>query len=159
MCPSTSAANFCKTDMPASQRCGDSGTNQLDIDQSAYMALTGQAFGNVSTCEKEWERVGTNCFGEWNADGGCVIRGLRWRLPFRRRAARGIQAARLQLLRPRVRGARRRVRVLGGWLLRGRLLRGRLLRRLLRLRNRRWGWWAMRILALSFELGALKSEF
>ena len=49
--------------MPADQRCGDAGTNQLDIDSSAYvrflftsqkpntdriqMALTGQAFGSV----------------------------------------------------------------------------------------------------------------
>ena len=48
-CPSTSAANFCKTDVPSNQRCGDSGTNQLDIDKSAYMALTGQPFGGVST--------------------------------------------------------------------------------------------------------------
>ena len=48
-CPSTSAANFCKTDVPSNQRCGDSGTNQLDIDRSAYMALTGQPFGGVST--------------------------------------------------------------------------------------------------------------
>ena len=47
-CASTSPSNFCKTDMPSTQRCGDSGTNQLDIDTSAYMALTGQAFGNVS---------------------------------------------------------------------------------------------------------------
>ena len=47
-CGSTSPSNYCKTDMPSTQRCGDSGTNQLDIDTSAYMALTGQAFGNVS---------------------------------------------------------------------------------------------------------------
>ncbi len=47
-CPSTSAYNFCKTNMPANQRCGDPGTNQLDIDQSAYMALTGQPYGAVS---------------------------------------------------------------------------------------------------------------
>lgn len=47
-CPSKSAYNFCKTDIPANQRCGDSKTNQLDIDHSAYMALTGQAFGSVS---------------------------------------------------------------------------------------------------------------
>lgn len=46
-CASTSPSNYCKTDMPSTQRCGDSGTNQLDIDTSAYMALTGQAFGNV----------------------------------------------------------------------------------------------------------------
>ena len=53
-CPSKSAYNFCKTDMPASQRCGDPGTNQLDIDKSAYAALTGQAYGDVwcSLCPK-----------------------------------------------------------------------------------------------------------
>ncbi|KAL6715076.1 hypothetical protein ACLMJK_007337 [Lecanora helva] len=44
-CPSKSAYNFCKIDMPANQRCSDPGTNQLDIDQSAYIALTGQAWG------------------------------------------------------------------------------------------------------------------
>lgn len=48
-CASTSPSNYCKTDMPSTQRCGDSGTNQLDIDTSAYMALTGQAFGNGPT--------------------------------------------------------------------------------------------------------------
>ena len=48
VCPSTSALNFCKTNMPANQRCGDPTTNQLDIDSSAYMALTGQAAGGVS---------------------------------------------------------------------------------------------------------------
>lgn len=48
-CPSVSPENYCKTDMPLNQRCGDSSTNQLDIDQSAYMALTGQPFGSVST--------------------------------------------------------------------------------------------------------------
>ena len=47
-CASTSASNYCKTDMPSSQRCGDLGTNQLDIDTSAYVALTGQPFGSVS---------------------------------------------------------------------------------------------------------------
>ena len=47
-CPASSAYNYCKTNMPANQRCSDAGTNQLDIDQSAYMALTGQAYGGVS---------------------------------------------------------------------------------------------------------------
>lgn len=47
-CASTSPSNYCKTDMSSNQRCGDSGTNQLDIDTSAYMALTGEAFGNVN---------------------------------------------------------------------------------------------------------------
>lgn len=46
-CPAAHAENFCKTDVPADQRCG-AGTNTLDIDQSAYHALTGQGFGSVS---------------------------------------------------------------------------------------------------------------
>ena len=49
-CPASSAYNYCKTGMPANQRCGDPGTNQLDIDQTAYMALTGQPYGGVSAC-------------------------------------------------------------------------------------------------------------
>lgn len=49
-CPAASAYNFCKTNMPLNQRCGDSGTNQLDIDVSAYMGLTGQVYGGVSIC-------------------------------------------------------------------------------------------------------------
>ena len=47
-CPHTSAWNYCKTDTALDQRCGDYQTNQLDIDQSAYVALTGEAFGSVS---------------------------------------------------------------------------------------------------------------
>ena len=46
-CPSTNAWNFCETDTPANERCGSSSTNSLDIDMSAYQALTGQAW-NVS---------------------------------------------------------------------------------------------------------------
>ena len=53
-CASTSPSNYCKTDVPSTQRCGDSGTNQLDIDTSAYMALTGQAFGNVREPHEPW---------------------------------------------------------------------------------------------------------
>jgi len=45
-CPSESAYNFCKTDVPAAERCGSSSTNSLDIDQSAYLALTGESFGS-----------------------------------------------------------------------------------------------------------------
>ena len=52
-CPAESAYNFCKTDVPAQERCGDSGTNSLDIDQSAYQALTGTAFGSVSQLQTE----------------------------------------------------------------------------------------------------------
>ena len=49
-CPSTNAWNFCKTDIPANERCGTGSTNSLDIDMSAYKALTGQAW-NVSLLE------------------------------------------------------------------------------------------------------------
>ena len=48
-CPQSNPQNYCKTDMAANQRCFDPNTNQLDIDQSSYEALTGQAFGSVST--------------------------------------------------------------------------------------------------------------
>jgi len=44
-CPNVHAGNFCKTDIPKNERCNDYETNQLDIDQSAYQALTGQPFG------------------------------------------------------------------------------------------------------------------
>ena len=47
-CPQTNPQNYCKIDMTPNQRCQDPITNQLDIDQSAYEALTGQASG-VST--------------------------------------------------------------------------------------------------------------
>ncbi|MCJ1476318.1 hypothetical protein MMC13_004984 [Lambiella insularis] len=43
-CPSVSAWNYCKTMYPMEQRCGNPKVNQLDIDQSAYVALTGVAF-------------------------------------------------------------------------------------------------------------------
>ena len=46
-CPSTNAYNYCKTDVPAEQRC-ESSSNALDIDQAAYQALTGQPYGSVS---------------------------------------------------------------------------------------------------------------
>lgn len=47
-CPSESAYNFCKTDVPADERCGSSSTNSLDIDESAYAALTGSGWTNSS---------------------------------------------------------------------------------------------------------------
>ena len=46
-CPATHAQNFCKTNIDPKQRCGDPGVNQLDIDTSAYQALTGAPFGSV----------------------------------------------------------------------------------------------------------------
>ena len=65
-CPSSNAQNFCKTDVPADQRCGSGSVNQLDIDQSAYMALTGVAFGSVRLSYQQswvtlliWNRVPT----------------------------------------------------------------------------------------------------
>lgn len=44
-CPYTHACNFCKTNIPADQRCQSHDKNQLDIDVSAYKALTDQDFG------------------------------------------------------------------------------------------------------------------
>jgi hypothetical protein len=44
-CPSVNAWNYCKTDIPANQRCESSTTNQLDIDMNAYEQLTGQPYG------------------------------------------------------------------------------------------------------------------
>ncbi|MCJ1421383.1 hypothetical protein MMC32_007746 [Xylographa parallela] len=43
-CPSVSAWNYCKTEVPSNQRCGNPKTNSMDIDQSAYGALTGVDF-------------------------------------------------------------------------------------------------------------------
>lgn len=47
-CPAVNAWNFCKTKIPANERCESRDTNQLDIDRSAYKALTGQESGFVS---------------------------------------------------------------------------------------------------------------
>jgi hypothetical protein len=47
-CPSESAYNYCKTSVPAAERCGASGTNALDIDESAYKALTGSSWSSSS---------------------------------------------------------------------------------------------------------------
>jgi len=46
-CPASHADNYCKTNVPGDERCAP-GTNSLDIDQSAYQALTGQPSGSVS---------------------------------------------------------------------------------------------------------------
>lgn len=51
-CPSTNALNYCKANapysVPANQRCGDAGTNQLDIDTAGYKALTGKEWTSSS---------------------------------------------------------------------------------------------------------------
>ena len=63
-CPSTHAQNYCKSAIPKNQRCMDSSTNQLDIDVSAYQALTGAAFGSVSSpliLASFVLDIGTNC--------------------------------------------------------------------------------------------------
>lgn len=39
-CPASHAANYCKSLVPADQRCGSSETNSLDIDAKAYKELT-----------------------------------------------------------------------------------------------------------------------
>ena len=46
-CPASHADNFCKTNVPGDERCAP-GSNTMDIDQSAYQALTGQPLGSVS---------------------------------------------------------------------------------------------------------------
>ncbi len=61
-CPSVSPINYCKTNMPLNQRCGDANTNQLDIDQSAYMPLTGQAFGSVSAQPSRYMEIELTIF-------------------------------------------------------------------------------------------------
>lgn len=43
-CPHNSAMNYCKTEQPSNQTCTSDSTNQLDIDQNAYMTLTGEAY-------------------------------------------------------------------------------------------------------------------
>ena len=43
-CPSVSAWNYCKTEVPTNERCGNPKVNSMDIDQSAYGALTGVDF-------------------------------------------------------------------------------------------------------------------
>ncbi|KAI4195415.1 MAG: hypothetical protein LQ346_003434, partial [Caloplaca aetnensis] len=50
-CPAQTAWNYCKAlasdprdIVPANQRCADPNTNQVDIDLSAYPALTGQSY-------------------------------------------------------------------------------------------------------------------
>lgn len=35
-CPASNAFNFCKTEVPADERCSDRNANSLDIDISAY---------------------------------------------------------------------------------------------------------------------------
>ena len=39
-CPAGNAQNYCKTDVPADERCGSDQTNSLDIDVRAYQNLT-----------------------------------------------------------------------------------------------------------------------
>lgn len=45
-CPSESAQNYCKTNVPADERCGSSSTNSFDLDISAYRALTGVSWSS-----------------------------------------------------------------------------------------------------------------
>jgi hypothetical protein len=45
-CPSVSAYNYCKTSVPAEERCGAG--NSLDISLDAYLALTGIPWSSVS---------------------------------------------------------------------------------------------------------------
>ncbi|MCJ1337192.1 hypothetical protein MMC09_002474 [Bachmanniomyces sp. S44760] len=45
-CPATSAYNYCKSSIDPAQRCSSSTQNNIDIDRSAYAALTGLEFGS-----------------------------------------------------------------------------------------------------------------
>ena len=56
-CPATSAFNYCKTNIPANQRCGDGTTDQLDIDQAAYLGLTGVATVNLHFGASRYPRM------------------------------------------------------------------------------------------------------
>ena len=52
-CPAGNAQNYCKTRVPADERCGSNRTNSLDIDVRAYKNLTaGGTDGGV-----EWDAV------------------------------------------------------------------------------------------------------
>ena len=47
-CPATNAFNYCKSTIPIAERCGDPNTNSIDIDETAYQALTGIIWDSVS---------------------------------------------------------------------------------------------------------------
>ena len=69
-CPAGNAQNYCKTDVPADERCGSNETNSLDIDVGAYRGLTaGMMGGGV-----EWDSVSC-ALVLWE---GCVLM-MRWR--------------------------------------------------------------------------------
>lgn len=46
-CPASSAFNFCNTEVPPNERCGDSSVNSLDIDITTYQTITGTPFRSV----------------------------------------------------------------------------------------------------------------
>ncbi|GAB7355652.1 hypothetical protein MBLNU459_g6366t1 [Dothideomycetes sp. NU459] len=60
-CPSESAYNYCKTDVPAAERCGSSSTNSLDIDESAYKALTGTAWSSSGAANLDISITSSSC--------------------------------------------------------------------------------------------------
>ena len=54
-CPAGNAQNYCKTKVPADERCGSNQTNSLDVDVGAYRNLTLGMNGGV-----EWDAVSLN---------------------------------------------------------------------------------------------------
>lgn len=69
-CPAGDARNYCKTDVPADERCGSDRTNSLDIDVGAYKNLTGGMDGGVA-----WDTVSLAVFsmcGVDITDEGCT---------------------------------------------------------------------------------------
>lgn len=51
-CPAGNAQNYCKTDVPADERCGSDQINSLDIDFRAYQNLTAGMDGGM-----QWDAV------------------------------------------------------------------------------------------------------
>ena len=54
-CPAGNAQNYCKTKVPADERCGSNQTNSLDVDVGAYRNLPLGMNGGV-----EWDAVSLN---------------------------------------------------------------------------------------------------
>ncbi|KAI4133104.1 MAG: hypothetical protein LQ338_000369 [Usnochroma carphineum] len=79
-CPSDTAWNYCKAlasnpmdDVPANQRCADPNTNQVDIDVSAYPALTdGQSYSAVSLCVMSYMGSTPNLDIRITSNPGCI---------------------------------------------------------------------------------------
>ncbi|MCJ1267872.1 hypothetical protein MMC22_007758 [Lobaria immixta] len=80
-CPSVHPENYCKTDMAADERCTSKTMNQLDIDKTAYRALTGQDHGFTKISPSAFTMLSSYLFssgGEFLSLNFIVIR-ICWR--------------------------------------------------------------------------------